>query len=364
MGPRDSSDEWLASWFGGDPLAHTTGSWIRVKAPSRLHFGLLVLPAGSQPVAWPDLAGQERIPARHFGGVGLMVQAPGVQIAAQASDKWLVVGPPQAQRVRSVAENLVSCFSSPTSSRPLGPCNLVIEGSAPEHCGLGTGTQISLAVAKAVLAAYQYRLGSVLPPQLATLFGRGHRSSVGIHGFGAGGLIVDGGRGQLDQPCLPVCRLPFPESWKILLVVPRNQQGMHGLQEQAAFSNLPLSSDLRQSDAMCRLIVLGMLPAVLERDLSAFGEALYDFNRRAGEMFRSVQGGVYSHARTAAIVDWLRNRDIRGVGQSSWGPTVFAIVEEDQLEWLKRALRERFGLGDEEVIGTEADNRGASVVCD
>jgi beta-ribofuranosylaminobenzene 5'-phosphate synthase len=354
MGPGDSFDEWLASW---------SACLIRVKAPSRLHFGLLVLPSGGQPVAWPDLTGQERIPARHFGGVGLMVQAPGVHIAARASDKWSVVGP-EAQRVRSVAEHFVNSFSSQTLSRPIGPCNLVIESSAPEHCGLGTGTQISLAVAKAILAAYQYRLPSVLPPQLAKLLGRGRRSSIGIHGFGSGGLIVDGGQGQLDQPGQPLCRLQFPESWKILLVVPRNQQGMHGSQEQAAFSSLPLSSDLRQTDAMCRLIVLGMLPAVLEGDLSAFGEALFDFNRRAGEMFRSVQGGVYAHARTEAIIDWLRSQDIRGVGQSSWGPTVFAIVEEDQLDWLKRALRERFGLADEEVIRTDADNQGATITCD
>jgi hypothetical protein len=40
---------------------------------SRLHFGLLSLPsADGRPTAWPDLQGDLTLPARHFGGVGLM----------------------------------------------------------------------------------------------------------------------------------------------------------------------------------------------------------------------------------------------------------------------------------------------------
>ena len=51
----------------------------------------------------------------------------------------------------------------------------------------------------------------------------------------------------------------------------------------------------------CRLVLLGMLPALVERDFDSFGEALYDFNRRVGEMFRPWQGDLYAHPRVSAV---------------------------------------------------------------
>ena len=58
-----------------------TAAMIRVQAPSRLHFGLLSLPAGP---CWPNRHGQQVVPARRFGGVGLMVQAPGLRLTVAA----------------------------------------------------------------------------------------------------------------------------------------------------------------------------------------------------------------------------------------------------------------------------------------
>src|SRR5208282_5500231 len=97
--------------------------------------------------------------------------------------------------------------------------------------------------------------------------------------------------------------------------------------------------------ALCRLVVLGMLPALVEADLEAFGEAVHDFNARAGETFAAVQGGIYASPRGAEIVAFLRRSGIRGVGQSSWGPALFAVVEDDdRARALAEALRARFAL--------------------
>jgi predicted sugar kinase len=102
-----------------------------------------------------------------------------------------------------------------------------------------------------------------------------------------------------------------------------------------------------------------MLPALLEADLPAFGEALYEFNRRVGEMFRPIQGGIYAHPRSAAIVEFVRKQSIAGVGQSSWGPALFAIAERDRADWLAICLREQFGFSTEEVLVTGASCKGA-----
>src|SRR5262249_24543857 len=63
---------------------------IRVHTASRLHFGLLNLGLVK---TWSDLDGQSVIPARHFGGVGLMVEEPGLQLEVQLSNEWSATGP-------------------------------------------------------------------------------------------------------------------------------------------------------------------------------------------------------------------------------------------------------------------------------
>ena len=103
-----------------------------------------------------------------------------------------------------------------------------------------------------------------------------------------------------------------------------------------------------------------MLPALAERDLDAFGEALYDFNRRVGEMFRAWQGDVYAHPRVVALVRLLRTElGVRGVGQSSWGPAVFAIIPSEAAPMIVERLTHVHGWRESELIVTAAANSGA-----
>ena len=59
---------------------------------------------------------------------------------------------------------------------------------------------------------------------------------------------------------------------------------------------------------MCRIVLLDLLPALVERDLQAFGHALFDLQRRAGECFKAAQGGVYADPLLQQIVDHVRER--------------------------------------------------------
>ena len=105
-----------------------------------------------------------------------------------------------------------------------------------------------------------------------------------------------------------------------------------------------------------------MLPALAEHDLSAFGEALYEFNRLVGESFRPVQGGTYSHPGSEELVSFIRKQGVAGTGQSSWGPALFAVVGDSaQAEDLARRLEQRFAFGPGEVLVTQAANRGVAV---
>ena len=77
-------------------------------------------------------------------------------------------------------------------------------------------------------------------------------------------------------------------------------------------------------------------------------------------MFRPAQGGIYSHAVTQELVEFLRHHGVHGTARTAWGPTVFAVVDVDRAECVANLICERFGLRKGDVIITRAQNQGAS----
>jgi beta-RFAP synthase len=287
-----------------------------------------------------------------------MIRSPGIELEVEPAPAWKVEGP-LATRVEEITTRIRARILETGTVLP--PARIRIERAPAEHVGLGVGTQLSLAVARAIL-----RLAGMPEPtveQLAGLTGRGGRSGIGLHGFHLGGLIVDGGRkGEIECPPLLV-RLKFPEDWSILIVQPPGERGLHGPLERRAFENLPLYAP-GVTDALCRLVLLEILPAVIERDLQAFGAALGELQARVGECFSAAQGGIFTSAEATAIVEYLKRRGFVGVGQSSWGPTLYAFAHCSEYDLVAsvNGLRERFGLVESAIFHTRADNEGARFV--
>jgi beta-ribofuranosylaminobenzene 5'-phosphate synthase len=310
-----------------------------VQTASRLHFGFLSLPGAGEP-------------ARRFGGVGLMVERPGLRLSAAPAAEWSAEGP-----LAGRALTFACTFARGVAEGP--PQRLVVEQAAPEHAGLGTGTQLGLAVARLLAAAWGLDLGAA---ELARRVGRGLRSALGVYGFEQGGFLVESGKRGDDGLSPLAARVAFPEAWRVVLALPRQAPGLHGPDELGAFRQLAESAAVVPTDALCRLVLLGMLPALAEGDLGAFGEALFDFNARVGEAFARVQGGPYAGPRVAELVAFVRGQGVRGVGQSSWGPAVFAAVGGDERAAdLAGRVRRQFGLSGDEVFVTRACNHGAVV---
>ncbi|VTS03499.1 beta-ribofuranosylaminobenzene 5'-phosphate synthase family protein [Tuwongella immobilis] len=292
---------------------------IRVMAPSRLHFGLLQ----------PTMGGETAASVRRFGGVGLMLASPGVTVTVTEAAEWSASGANAARAVgfaRKMADYLAM-----GSSRAF---HLAIESEVPEHVGLGSGTQLALAVGRAVAGAFG-------KPDLPTsIIGRvcerGRRSAIGIHGFDRGGLIVEVGKRQLDSISPLLGSYPLLDPWRIVLFLPRDSTPWHGQHERQAMDRVSQTPQSEQTtDRLCRMVLLELIPAALEGDLPAFGESVYAYNRKVGEAFAVVQGGLYSHPSIEQLVHWVRGQGVAGVGQSSWGPTVFAIVgSAEEAEWL------------------------------
>jgi beta-RFAP synthase len=205
------------------------------------------------------------------------------------------------------------------------------------------------------------------PEELASLVGRGERSAIGAHGFFRGGFIVEGGKPAAEPGAASglsplLMRHAFPEAWRIVLVRPRALEGIAGERERAALAAMP-SIPEEATARMSRLVLLGLAPALVERDLDTFGEALYELQQIVGNCFAAAQGGVYAHPLPQEIAGFLRGMGVRGVGQSSWGPTLYAITgDEESAEAVANRVEARFGLSQRgEVMITSGDNRGASV---
>src|SRR5437879_1301378 len=102
----------------------TTFVMIRVTTGSRLHFGLIGLGADAP---------------RRFGGAGLMVDSPGLALHVEPAADWTASGP-HADRALTCARQFAAGVGIDRPQR------LTIEQAPPEHVGLGTGTQLGLAV--------------------------------------------------------------------------------------------------------------------------------------------------------------------------------------------------------------------------
>lgn len=280
--------------------------FISVHASSRLHFGLM------------NFGGPA---ARQFGGVGLMIERPGMELRITPAAQFASEGRLAARVIEFAAR-----WQAYHRLEKLPNCMVEVVTAPREHTGLGVGTQLGMSLA-AGLSRF-VGLPEQTPIELATSIGRGQRSAVGAYGFVLGGLIAE--RGKLPgEPVSPLdCHLHLPAEWRVLLVTPRDFVGLASEDEAHAFASLPpVATDV--TSELARIAREQMLPAAARGDFKPFAQAVYDYGLRSGECFASIQGGPYNGPRLTAIVDALRGFGVIGVGQSSWGPTIFALLESE-----------------------------------
>ncbi|HET6572550.1 MAG TPA: hypothetical protein VFG68_03030 [Fimbriiglobus sp.] len=318
----------------------------RVVAPSRLHFGLLHVPVEGL-THWPD-----GLPVRRFGGVGLMVNAPSIAVRVESAAEWSGHGP-NGHRALGYARQVAATLTD-GSTRSL---EVTVERCPPEHVGLGVGTQLGLAVALAVTTELGFP--GMKCAELSRWVGRAERSGIGSHGFARGGLLVEGGKRGAEVSVL-LGRYEFPTDWRIVLARPHTSQATwSGGAEQQAFSRAR-SADviLPLTERMSRVLLVGLLPALLERDCVTFGKAVQEYNRLAGHMFANDQGGNYSSPLVQRLVVAAERYGATGAGQSSWGPTVFALCADHEVaQTVSDGLGRDFNALD--VVITSGNNTGA-----
>jgi len=299
-----------------------------VEAYSRLHFGLLEIHPG----------------APHcFGGIGLMIDKPSARLTLLGSQQkglldsgQLVLGWDDSYW-QDRFEKVYGQYRARTGSSISGVLELTLAPSA--HIGLGSGTQFACA-ASAILNASANAGGSTLQTGGDWLLidsGRGLRSHIGLHGFLHGQFLVDHGQGGLQRPLAETSRIrlqSFPKDWRIVLIYEDVYLGDFGEDEQAIFDACSKRENPRR-EQMLDLIEQQILPCLREEDFRGASQAIGNYGELAGEIFRPAVGDAYRSRRIRYWVDRIRGMGIQGVGQSSWGPVVFALVQDDpQAQWL------------------------------
>ncbi|HXI19486.1 MAG TPA: hypothetical protein VNH46_00290, partial [Gemmatimonadales bacterium] len=120
----------------------------------------------------------------------------------------------------------------------------------------------------------------------------------------------------------------------------------------------------REVERVAHLVLMQLLPALADGDLTAFGAALTEVQRVTGGWFAGAQGGRFAPGPTAELVERMAAFGAAGVGQSSWGPTVYGLVpHREAARDLAQRVRASLG-GRGLVLETPFAERGALVHSD
>ncbi len=297
---------------------------------------------------------------RLYGGVGFMINRPRTV-------------------VRATPQQTVQCQHPLAATYARRACDLLdvpgaavsVEVQLPRHVGLGSGTQLALAIYGAIATAYDRPRK---PRAAAPTLGRGGRSGVGVAGFETGGLVVDGGhptarftdsvpdRGAWSVPPV-IARHPLPTDWKLLLVLPSAQKGHSGSEEETRMETTVKNADPETASRLSAVLTRQLLPAVVSGDRTTFGRALTEFGRLNGTWYADEQAGLYRPPAGEVIHTLLASDAIVGAGQSSWGPVAYGLIAADKTSEAVTAGREALAETnvDGSVLVASPNNHGAVI---
>ena len=313
---------------------------VYVKTPARLHLGLI------------DLNGDL---GRMFGGLGVGINHPNVIVEAEQSRSLFIEGQ-ETELAKALARRFFDAYRVPAN------VHIDVKQAIPAHVGLGSGTQLSLAIAVALARLLNIKAST---QELTVVMDRAKRTGIGTAIFEKGGFVIDGGKAinNPESPVLPplIYRQPFPNEWRFIAAIPNLTQGLSNLKETSAFNKLQKMS-AEEVGKICRLTMLKLLPALAEHDIKNFGEALTSIQEIIGGYFAQVQGGRFTRADIADYVEFMQENGAYGVGQSSWGPAFYGVIKQEEAKEASSKVKACLNKGvGGQVFVAKANNKGATI---
>jgi len=295
---------------------------IRVITPCRIHLSLI---------------DENGYTGRVDGGIGLMLDKPNVVFEATNSAKEFKIEAHRYYResIEVINEKASKVFKTLDISNK--NFHFYLKQYYPSHVGLGSKTQLSLAIASAIAKLKDLDISH---KSLTNIVGRGGTSGIGWRGFKTGGFILDGGHdfgigkeketflpssaSNSADPALTIFRYNIPEHWRFVLVIPNVRKGAYGDEEVSIFQkHTPIPKE--EVNEVSHQILMKVIPGILKNDLSCFGEGL---KRIQNIGFKRVEIDL-QHNIVKNLLNFLENYDLKAYGMSSFGPSVVGVTESD-----------------------------------
>lgn len=297
---------------------------IRVTTPCRIHLSLI---------------DENGYTGRVDGGIGLMLDRPNVIFEASNNAKEFKIEAHKYYResievINEIASNVFKSFEISNKN-----FHFNLKRYYPSHVGLGSKTQLSLAIATAITKLKQFN--NIDVKNLTKLVERGGTSGVGWRGFETGGFILDAGHDfgigkeketylpssavKSADPALTILRYPIPENWRFVLVIPNVKNGAYGDDEVRIFQNhAPISKE--EVNEVSHQILMKILPGIVKNDLTCFGEGL---KRIQSIGFKKVEIEL-QHDIVKDVLTFFEDYGVKAYGMSSFGPSVVGILESEE----------------------------------
>ena len=314
---------------------------IVVTTGSRLHFGLICSPPAAR---W------------RFGGIGVMLKQPAWRLSVtpiSADADVIHANDETCRRIREFLDRI-------RSHRNVQSLQLVVHQEMSFHTGLGSGTQLGLALSAVVELITHLRLQED-PFLLAQLADRAERSAIGTVGFVRGGFLIDHGESHLDARRRHVDRIALPDNWRFVLIHPVDSQGLSGERERTFFQQ-HVSMPATLIENLEQQVLKHIAPSLREQRFDAFATSLENYGRMVGTFYAAEQGGVFAHSAMAQLAALLRTKDVLGMAQSSWGPLIcIPAKSQEHAEEILRLIPDTIESCRLNAIVSEPLNTGATI---
>ncbi|MHA1291211.1 MAG: beta-ribofuranosylaminobenzene 5'-phosphate synthase [Promethearchaeota archaeon] len=295
---------------------------VRITTPCRIHLSLI---------------DENGYTGRVDGGIGLMLNQPNVilEVSNSADDFTIECNRYYRESVHIINEKASKMFKLFKINNKNFHFNL--KRYYPNHVGLGSKTQLSLAIGTAIATLKNMNI----PIELITkVVERGGTSGIGWRGFETGGFILDGGHdfgiGKEKEsflpssasfsadPALTIMRYAIPENWRFILVIPNVRPGANGDEEVEIFKKYtPIPRE--EVNEVSHQILMKILPGLLRNDLKCFGEGL---KRIQNIGFKRIEISL-QHNIVKDLLNFFEKKGVKAYGMSSFGPSVIGITEKD-----------------------------------
>lgn len=296
---------------------------IRITTPCRIHLSLI---------------DENGYTGRVDGGIGLMLDRPNVVFEAtnHAEEFKIEAHKYYRESIEVINEQASKVFKAYNINNKNFHFNL--KRYYPSHVGLGSKTQLSLAIA---IAITKLKNKKVSIKELTKLVQRGGTSGIGWRGFEKGGFIIDAGhdfgKGKEKEsflpssasitadPALTIMRYAIPEHWRFVLVIPNVKKGAYGDEEISIFqSHAPIPKE--EVNEVSHQILMKVIPGIINEDLECFGEGLKRIQRIG---FKKIEISL-QHDIVKNVLSLFEEFGVKAFGMSSFGPSLVGIVESDE----------------------------------